>query len=227
MDFTKIYKDVYDELYDEANYEPQTRGSLLSHKRLIGTAESGTLNIEKNKKGRLLDVGCARGYYLSNVKRDTELSVFGLDISSTAIEDCKNKGINDVIVSSATKISYPNNFFDIVHSSDVLEHLFPQDRSVAVKEIYRILKKGGTFYGNVSTTYEKDKKSHKKALKKFDLKDLHIDPISAEEWLAIFKDNMFLVEWHDIFHRHDCRDEKEGFTTSTGQCHVNFTCKKD
>lgn len=50
------------------------------------------------------------------------------------------------IVSSADKISYPDNSFDAIRASDVLEHFSYRDTIRVLKEWCRVLKPGGSIY---------------------------------------------------------------------------------
>lgn len=54
------------------------------------------------------------------------------------------EGIRDVI--DIQKIKYPDNMFDIIICNHVLEHV--QDDIIAIKELYRVLKKSGIAYIN-------------------------------------------------------------------------------
>jgi len=54
-----------------------------------------------------------------------------------------------VLQGDATKLSFPDNTFDRVITSEVLEHI--QDDVGAIAEMVRVLKPGGTFAGTVPT----------------------------------------------------------------------------
>jgi len=99
----------------------------------------------KNTKGKLLDVGCGAGDFpeaFSFYRPD--LKIFAFDISKKAIALAKKRKSNiEFKVASAEKIPYPNNYFDIVTCFDVIEHV--RDSEEVLKEIVRVLKKGGTF----------------------------------------------------------------------------------
>lgn len=95
---------------------------------------------------KVLDIGCGVGVFTKLVK-DTfpESEVWGIDISSKAIEDNQKEhtGIEYLQHYIGNKPSYPQEYFDFVFSGEVLEHLDnPKDLFL---EAYNALKPGGTF----------------------------------------------------------------------------------
>lgn len=75
-----------------------------------------------------------------------ELSLFQLfkkhncDYISGDIEPSKYKNFNTIFV-NATKMSFIDNYFDIIYASHILEHIV--DDTKAINEMYRVLKPGG------------------------------------------------------------------------------------
>lgn len=88
---------------------------------------------------KILDVGCGTGALMKELGSYGE--VYGLDFSEKAIEFCKKRGEKNLILGSINKIPFEDNFFDVVVSLDVLEHI--DDDIGAIFEIRRVLKKGG------------------------------------------------------------------------------------
>ncbi len=98
----------------------------------------------------IMDMGCNRGYDVFRMNRkfaESSLSFTGLDISPVDIEYAKdvatreNLGNCSFVVGNAESTEFKDNSFDIVVCSELLEHV-PQPEKV-MKEIYRIVKKGG------------------------------------------------------------------------------------
>jgi SAM-dependent methyltransferase len=95
------------------------------------------------RDSRILDIGSSSGILL------TELSeagfkmenLYGIDISETAIENCKENGIPNAFVMDAQNISFDVKF-DVIIASDCLEHL--QDDAAAIANWTRHLKDNGT-----------------------------------------------------------------------------------
>jgi ubiquinone/menaquinone biosynthesis C-methylase UbiE len=63
-----------------------------------------------------------------------------MELSPGAIKIAKSKGLN-VIKGNVYKIPFKDNIFDLVHMSEVIEHLLDTDK--ALSEIHRVLKPNG------------------------------------------------------------------------------------
>src|SRR3989304_3784699 len=62
------------------------------------------------KGGRLLDIGCGYGFFLSEMKaRGWE--TYGMDVSSTAVSYASGRGLN-VALGTLKDITYQDDFFD-------------------------------------------------------------------------------------------------------------------
>jgi len=100
----------------------------------------------KGKKGKLLDLGCGSGRHFME-GWDGEL--YGVDFSDEmlryAVEDAERKGIKAIVAKSgADDIPYENEFFDCaiyIATLHCIDSLYAREKSV--KELYRVLKKGG------------------------------------------------------------------------------------
>jgi SAM-dependent methyltransferase len=103
-------------------------------------------NILTSLQGKkVLDIGCGSGW-IARLAIDRGFIITAMDISRKVIEENifyqKTSNIEyDIIQGSATKIPFPDQLFDSVIMTEVLEHL--PDPELALKEIYRVLKAGG------------------------------------------------------------------------------------
>jgi ubiquinone/menaquinone biosynthesis C-methylase UbiE len=89
------------------------------------------------KKGmKLLDNGCGRGEFL-HAFGSMGMEVHGTDVSSY----CKDARIVDL---NKENLPYPDNYFDVVFSKSVIEHISNTEHYV--NEMKRVLKKGGGTY---------------------------------------------------------------------------------
>lgn len=91
------------------------------------------------KGGRVLDVGCGYGFFLSQMNAK-EWQIFGIDVSPTAVSYAKGHGLN-VTLGTLEDIKYEDDSFDAVTLFYVLEHL--PDPLNTLMEIRRILKPDG------------------------------------------------------------------------------------
>ena len=97
------------------------------------------------KNLRILDVGCGAGAILDFLREKGYVGE-GIDNNEEALKYCRDKGLR-VDIGTVEKMNYKDGSFDVVLASDVLEHL--TDDRAAVKEIARVLKKGGFFIATV------------------------------------------------------------------------------
>ena len=89
---------------------------------------------------RVLDLGCGEGDFVGLDKE----RIIGVDNNKNSIAICKNKNLR-VFYGQATRIPFEKDYFDGVHCSHLIEHLFPKDAHKMLSEVSRILKKGGVF----------------------------------------------------------------------------------
>jgi len=93
-------------------------------------------------KSKVLDVGCNGGslgiHFLNN-----GCHVNGIDIVKDLVEKAKRRGIFAIEGEAEDLSHYDDESFDYVTCGEVLEHLY--DPFEAVKEAYRVLKKGGKY----------------------------------------------------------------------------------
>ena len=171
----KIDKSYFDEEYftkgTKSNYGPYQIAEDLNE-RCWAIAE-------RFKPKRLLDLGCALGFFVAQF-RMYGIDAYGIDVSHYAIEigkklnfyagkyseDKKDLSKNQdysigldryLFEASATDIPFPDKFFDLVVSWDVLEHIPEKDISKAMSELNRVAVKQ---YHSIATEvfdYDKDK----------------------------------------------------------------------
>jgi len=98
---------------------------------------------------KLLDLGCGAGNSFAAFKKYSDLiEWYGLDVESSPEVDSRVHQSANILTYDGIHIPFDDNFFDIIYSNQVLEHvLFPFE---LIKEVNRVLKKGGHFVGSVS-----------------------------------------------------------------------------
>ncbi|MFC1711394.1 class I SAM-dependent methyltransferase [Patescibacteria group bacterium] len=99
-------------------------------------------------KGRVLDIGCSIGTKTAAIKkRRHDLEVVGLDKDVRALALFKKEhslaGIK-LVRGDAQALPFKKDEFEAVLMTDVLEHL--EKPALAIKEVSRVLKKGGIFH---------------------------------------------------------------------------------
>jgi len=92
-------------------------------------------------KTKILELGCGEGLLSQIVQQKTGADVFGVDISTSGIDLAKKRGIKASVTDLNDKLPFPKNYFDLIFSDQVLEHVYNTD--FLLSETYRILKPGG------------------------------------------------------------------------------------
>lgn len=106
---------------------------------------AGVLEKWTGSKGRLLDIGCAGGFFLK-AARDAGWDVQGVELSQQMCEYARSSlGLN-VRQGPLRSHKFPDAHFDLVTFWDVLEHV--EDPMADLREVNRILKPGGTLLIN-------------------------------------------------------------------------------
>lgn len=99
-------------------------------------------------KSPILDVGCGFGEFAGVVFDRVEV---GVDISAGDLERAlKGKKYDKVQWADARNLPFKNNSFGTVTSVSVMEHI--ENAEDVIKEVARVLKKGGLFVFSVPTT---------------------------------------------------------------------------
>ncbi len=96
-----------------------------------------------DKNAKILDIGCAGGPLLLDLQKAGFTNVHGLDFSKDAITMCKQRGLKNVYVMDGHNPNFEENSFDVIVSSDSLEHL--ERDTVALSNWKKILKQNGKF----------------------------------------------------------------------------------
>ncbi len=86
---------------------------------------------KQSKDKMILDIGCSSGVLLNELadngfKRE---NLYGIDVSVSAIENCKKNKLNNVSVMDAQHITLQQKF-DIIIASDCLEHLAKDEKAL-------------------------------------------------------------------------------------------------
>lgn len=95
--------------------------------------------IAKDKKLKLLDVGCGDGVALNLLQKMPNLDLYGIDSSEEALTVAREKNPHAKLThGNVSHLDYPDETFDIVISSDVIEHII--DSNKMLEEIKRVAK---------------------------------------------------------------------------------------
>ncbi len=128
-------KNPYQQYYSKSYTNPETANKNLTWVESLRSK----LNIPFSSDKKVLDVACG----ISTLGKTFSNDVYGFDINPEAVKAAQKNGIKARIGNVEKKWSYPDNYFDIVIASHIIEHVVNPDQLIL--EAKRVLKKNGLF----------------------------------------------------------------------------------
>ncbi len=107
--------------------------------------------------GRMLDVGCGMGLIVHTL-RERGIDAHGVDVSALVIEEGNRRAPGNFKLGSILELPFPDDSFDTVVCTDVLEHLAEEDVAVALAELYRVTK--SSLFATIATRIDRDGRWH-------------------------------------------------------------------
>lgn len=95
---------------------------------------------------KILDIGCGTAH-LTNWIREKGYNVYGLEPSQQMYAHAKSN-FPDIDISQgiSSDLPYEDNFFDLIVSFEVMRYLDRKENEETYKEMFRVLKNGGSFF---------------------------------------------------------------------------------
>jgi len=136
--------------------EGVVRFSARYLRRRVGIEE---YDIKSNVR-RILDAGCGNGKHVVFFA-EQGFKVYGVDISEEAIKIASAwlslKRLKATLqVGDITSLPFPDQYFDVIISHGVLDHIAFQDAKKAVREISRTCSKGAYIYITLRSTEDSE-----------------------------------------------------------------------
>lgn len=145
-EFKENYEDFLHIQYDKGYFSGNPARSAYHNYRedriLISKNMEKFLSkiLRYKSSGRLLDVGCAMGYFVE-MALHKGFDAFGFDPSDYAITEAKKKMNGRVTLGSIQTVMYAYSSFDVISMFDVFEHL--ADPKSDLKKLRSLLTKNG------------------------------------------------------------------------------------
>jgi SAM-dependent methyltransferase len=137
-------------------------------------------NYKISNSSNVLDVGCAKGFFLYDLKLAFPgINITGVDISDYAVENSIPEIKPYLQVGNATKLPFGDDCFDFVISINTIHNLNLQDCATALQEMERVTK------GNSFITVDAYRNDEEKArMQAWNLTALTM--MSVDEWKQFF-----------------------------------------
>jgi len=167
--------------YGGYNYNPkywsQVSIDLINHYNL-------------NNNSKVLDVGCAKGFLLYELKKNLpDLTIEGIDISDYAIQNAKKEIKKYLKVGNATDLPYADKSYDLVVSIVTLHNLKKDKLKKALAEITRVSRKNSFITLDAYSNIEE----------KRNMEDWNLTAetmMSKEEWRTFFIESNFHGDYY-------------------------------
>lgn len=99
------------------------------------------------REKRILDAGCGTGAILQRLGNPDKN--FGIDLAPEAIAFCRERGLENVRQADICALPFADDSFDAVICSSVIYHEWVGDVAMAMREMRRVLRRGGVLIVNV------------------------------------------------------------------------------
>jgi len=136
-------KDIYSEKYFHSQH-PEGYGDFVARKDDVINyrlkAIMDLINNIKPNKGKLLEIGCALGYFLE-LAQDSGWEAKGVELSLWASQYAREKTKVHVFTGKLEDVKFPDLYFDAIVMIELLEHT--PNPQVFLKEVHRVLKPDG------------------------------------------------------------------------------------
>jgi ubiquinone/menaquinone biosynthesis C-methylase UbiE len=96
----------------------------------------------------ILDCGCGTGHNLVMLRQFGR--AVGIDLTWTGLAYAHTRGERAVAQASAARLPFPDSRFDVVTSFDVIYALDDETETLALREMWRVLRPGGFLVLNVA-----------------------------------------------------------------------------
>lgn len=151
----------------------------------------------KSNGVKILDIGFGYGYFEQKLQEKYDnFQLYGLDVSTIAVDDAKKKYGKNFFVGSPEKLRFKSNFFDYVVSFECLEHIPANNIFTVLKEIKRVLKDDGRAIFSVPInekyTLQNNPNNHlRRYSSELFLKELVIAGFKIEKVIKLFAFNSY------------------------------------
>lgn len=130
----------------EKNSSPYSSAFLYGRHQFLQLLDAQIQKLPQD--ARILDIGCGTGDLLLQFRKKGFQNLSGMEPAVNMRNIAKKNLGNDAVVDgSAIQLPFEDNSVDFITCIEVLRYLAAEDNVQAFKEIHRVLKPGGVFFG--------------------------------------------------------------------------------
>lgn len=140
-----VTAEAYDTLYSSIPWHPRLNDSLEIEQDKIRNKLLFFEHLLKPNQD-ILEIGAGTGYFIRYLAHRTQGRCVGVDISrETLIKHPEDPPNLELLNMDAVNLNFPSNMFDLAISSQLVEHLHPNDTEEHINSVFNILKKNGVY----------------------------------------------------------------------------------
>lgn len=136
-----VYRQVYSELFTSLPDHPQHTSDPSAAELHAAVTY---MNVDLASDATFLEIGCGDAAMCFAVA-DKVRHAYGLDVTDELIRHDKAPGNFVFLRTKSTNVDLPDDTVDVAYSNQLMEHLHPDDALEQLKEIVRVLKRGGRY----------------------------------------------------------------------------------
>lgn len=141
----KVIKDAYSRLYSEATWHVGLNSTFEERQKSVKRKyEAFGWALGENKD--VLEIGCGTGEFLASLSAKHK-SCVGLEIAKLKADEFpdSNNNLSFEVMEGMRFPAINDSSFDVVFTSQVLEHFHPDDVPTHLSEVYRVLRRNGLY----------------------------------------------------------------------------------
>ncbi|GEO99096.1 class I SAM-dependent methyltransferase [Methylobacterium haplocladii] len=142
-DRRRFYREAYDTLFQQLPHHPQHNNNYLDHGYI--SKQAALLKKLIKPDADLIEIGAGDARLAIEMAPHCR-SVTAIDVSDALFQPQQAPANVQFLLTNGTTIDMPDGSVDFVYSNQLVEHLHPDDAEEQLREIIRVLRKGGKYF---------------------------------------------------------------------------------
>lgn len=130
---------------------------------------------------KILDIGCAKGFFVHDLREQIGVDGYGIDISDYAITNAMPEARDTLQVGNALELPFEDNYFDAVFSINTIHNLERNECVISLREMTRVCKRPENCFVQVDAYRNENEKE------------------LFEAWMLTAKTYLKPDEWRELF----------------------------